>query len=380
MKIHQTPTVIIGAGPAGLAVAGRLRHLGQSFEVLEKSALIAPTWHTHYDRLHLHTVKEHSDLPHFPMPADYPRYVSRQQVIDYWTDYARHMNIEPRFGQEVISIKKEGIHWLTRTQTDTFSSPNVVVCTGYNRVLHRPHWPGEDQFAGPIFHSHDYRNGEMFRGQRVLIIGMGNTGAELALDLHEHGAEPTIAVRSPVNIIPRDVNGRPAQTTAILLNHLPDWITDRLSRWVQKKTIGDLSAYGLPVSPYSPTEQMRRLGKVSVIDVGTVDLIRQEKVRILPGVVRFTATGVVFSDGQTLPFDAVIVATGFRAKVENFLEKASGLLNERGYPAALWFDEPPYRGLYFLGFTLPKTGILRGIKLDSEKIVKHLRQHTPAPA
>lgn len=371
--METTETLIIGAGPAGLAVAGRLRQRNHPFVLLEKAARLTPAWHQHYDRLHLHTVRQHSGLPHFPIPDSYPRYLSRKQAIAYWETYARQFNIGPQFGQEVVSVRREGDSWLTHTATGAvFRAQHVIVCTGYNRVPHRPHWPGEEAFTGPIVHSVDYRNGEPFRGKKVLIIGMGNTGAELAIDLHEHGAAPFISVRQPVNIVAKEFRGRPTQATAILLSHFPTWIADRLARWAQRQAIGDLTEYGLPTPPLAPSAQLRTTARVPVIDVGTVELIRQGKVNILPGIQRVHATTISFIDGRELPFDAVIAATGFRSKIEDFIENAAPLLNERGHPRGLWVDDPRYRGLYFLGFELPTAGILRGIKLDSAKIVKHL--------
>jgi len=373
MDLTETRTLIIGAGPAGLAVAGRLRHLNQPFVLLEKSARLTPAWYAHYDRLHLHTVREHSGLPHFPIPDAYPRYLSRKQVIDYWEGYARHFNIEPKFHREVISVKRDGDAWRTETRTgEVYRSENVVVCTGYNRVPHRPRWPGEEGFTGPILHSVDYRNGAPYRGKRVLVIGMGNTGAELAIDLHEHGAVPCISVRQAVNIVAKEFRGRATQPTAIFLSHLPDWLTDRIARWAQRQAIGDLTEYGLPTPPLAPSAQLRTTARVPVIDVGTVDLIRQGKVKILPGIERFHEKTISFADGRELPFDVVIAATGFRSRIDDFVENAAPLLNERGHPRSLWVDDPPYRGLYFLGFELPTAGILRGIKLDSAKIVRHM--------
>lgn len=378
MKSTETQTLIIGAGPAGLAVAGRLRHLGQPFVLLEKADRLTPAWHHHYDRLHLHTVREHSGLPHFPIPDSYPRYLSRTQVITYWETYARHFGIEPLFNQEVVSVGRDPVRrdderWQTETTTGAvFRSQHVVVCTGYNRVPHRPRWPGEEAFTGPIVHSAHYRNGEPFRGKRVLIIGMGNTGAELAIDLHEHGAEPYISVRQPVNIVAKEFRGRATQPTAILLSHFPPWLADRIARWAQRQAIGDLTEYGLPTPPLAPSAQLRTTARVPVIDVGTVALIKQGNVKILPGIEQFHEKTVAFTDGRQLPFDAVIAATGFRSNIEDFVENAAPLLNERGHPRSLWVDDPRYRGLYFLGFELPTAGILRGINLDSEKIMKHL--------
>ena len=104
--MQRIKNLIIGAGPAGLATAGRLRKAGIDFEIIEKSQAVGNSWRNHYDRLHLHTVKQWSHLPHLPFPKEYPTYVSRQQLVDYMDAYAREFSIKPRFGEEVVQIKK----------------------------------------------------------------------------------------------------------------------------------------------------------------------------------------------------------------------------------------------------------------------------------
>lgn len=373
----DTDTLIVGAGPAGLAVAGRLARMGTPFLLLEKGGRIAEPWHNHYERLCLHTVKEHSDLPHWPMPERFPVYVPRLDLIAYWENYAREMDISPVFGQEVHRIHRSGEAWITETAAGkTYRSARVVVATGYNRVPRCPQWPGQEQFEGRFLHSCTYRNAAPFRDQKVLLVGIGNTGAELALDLCDHGAQPFISVRSPVNFIRRDIAGRPAQRTAIMLGKLPATVADFIARQVQKLTVGDLRPYGIPASPYAPSEQLRRFGKVPVIDIGTIDRIRAGKIKILPDVSHFNRDSVTFSDGHTETFDAVIACTGYLARIEDFVENGADLLNERGYPRSLWFEEASLGGLYFCGFSTPLSGILRNIKMDSEKIAEHIRlQH-----
>jgi cation diffusion facilitator CzcD-associated flavoprotein CzcO len=375
----DTDTLIVGAGPAGLAMAGRLAQMGVPFLVLEKGERIAAPWHGHYERLCLHTVKEHSDLPHWPMPEGYPVYVPRLDLIAYWENYARHMGIAPVFGQDVGRIHRADGVWITETTAgNTYRSARVVVCTGYNRVPRCPQWPGQEQFEGKFIHSCEYRNAAPFSGQKVLLIGIGNTGAELALDLCDNGARPFISVRGPVNFIRRDVFGRPAQRTAIMLGKLPAPIADFIVRQVQRLTVGDLRPYGIPASPYAPSEQLRRFGKVPVIDIGTIDRIRAGKIGILPDVSHFNRDSVTFSDGRTESFDAVIACTGYVARTEDFVENGADLLNERGYPRSLWFDDASLEGLYFCGFSAPLSGILRNIKIDSEKIAAHIRTQTLA--
>lgn len=375
MHIQQeTDTLIVGAGPAGLAVAGRLVQMGLPCLVLEKGEQVAASWHNHYERLCLHTVKEHSNLPGMEMPEHYPTYVPRLDLIAYWEDYIRKMNISPLFGQQVLKINRQNDHWMTETATHIFHSKNVVVATGYNRSPNMPFWPGQEHFKGELLHSHQYRKAAPFAGKRVLLIGMGNTGAELAIDLYENGAFPFVSIRGPVNFIRRDIAGRPAQNTAILLGKLPNWAYDFIARQVQKLTVGDLTPYGVPKSPYAPSEQLRRFGKVPVIDIGAIDLIKQGNIKILPEIQRFNENSVTFTDGRTEPFDAVIACTGYRARVEDFVENGQALLSKWGYPSQLWYDDRALEGLYFCGFSTPLSGILRNIKIDSGKIAEHIQR------
>ncbi len=250
----------------------------------------------------------------------------------------------------------------------------MVVCTGYNRVPFEPDLPGLDGFRGNVLHSRNYQSGARFTGQQVLVVGMGNTGAELALDLHEQGAHPTISVRGPVNIVKRDTFGRPAQPTAIKLSKFPNWFYDFAARMSQKLTVGDLSKYGLITPPYPSSYQIRVLGKIPVIDIGTVDQIKAGNIAVRPGITQINHNSVTFTDGREDPFDTIVLATGYRTGLADILapELSRKLLNEKGYPRGLWDTNPALKGLYFLGFATPLTGILRNIRLDSAIIVEEL--------
>jgi cation diffusion facilitator CzcD-associated flavoprotein CzcO len=372
-----TTTLIIGAGPAGLAMAGQLAHRGLPFTLLEASDYVGFSWRNHYDRLHLHTVKQYSALPYFPYPADYPTYVSRLQFVEYLERYLEHAGIKPLFNQKVVSIRQmPDQHWQVQTETDTFEAEQVVVATGYNRVPNVPELPGQRDFRGIIWHSSEYRNGAPFRDENVLIVGMGNTGAELALDLLENGAKPFISVRGPINIIRREVFGRPAQPTAILLSKLPNWLCDLLAGLSQKINVGDVSAYGLGKPQNSPTYDTRR-GKTPVIDIGTLDQIKAGAIKVVPRIERVNAKTVTFADGRELTFDAIILATGYRPGLASFLSNdlVARVTNERGYPKDLWFSEPSLQGLYFLGFSIPITGVLYHLNIDSDRIARHIAEN-----
>ncbi len=363
----HTPVLIIGAGPAGLAVAGWLRKLNIAFELLEKHEQVGSAWHHHYDRLHLHTVKEKSHLPFLPFPDDYPRYVPRQLLCEYFDRYAAHFDLRPRFGEEVVSITRGREAWLVRTGSGgEYRSGQVVIATGVNRVPYRPQFPGEEAFQGQILHSRAYRNAVPFQGQRVLVVGMGNTGAEIALDLAENGAQAFLSVRGPVNIVPRDFLGRPTQLTALKLAQLPHWLGDWIGIQVRRLTMGDLPKYGLTFPEMPPARQLREMGKTPVVDIGTADAIRAGKIGLLPALEGFQAEGVRFADGRQLPFDTVILATGYRARVQDFLAGAGALLDQYEVPDCC-VASGDFKGLYFVGFdNYTAGGILGVINRDSE--------------
>lgn len=364
----KTKNTIIGAGPGGLAVAGRLSKLGIDFEIIEMADAVASAWINHYDRLHLHTAKELSALPHLSYPDDYPLYVPKGQVVEYMTNYAKHFDIKPHFGETVTSVKEENNTWITTTDSGkVFQSENVIIATGFNRVPNIPSWKGIENYQGFLQHSRYYKNGAALKDKNVLLIGMGNTGAELSIDLYEHGAKPYISARNPVNIVRRDINGKPTQYTAIKLQKLPTWLYDFIAVNIQKLTVGDLSKYGLKTPKMPPSKQLRELGKTPVIDLGTVDLIKKGKVKILPAIQRFKEKSIVFENGEEIDFDAVIMATGYKSKVEDFLEDITHVLNHLGEPKAPVI--PERKGLYFIGFGAYAGGILRSINMNSETII-----------
>lgn len=373
MEATNTPNLIIGAGPAGLAVAGRLRKAGQDFSILEQSDKIAWSWHNHYDRLCLHTVKQLSHLPHLPFAEDYPLYVPREDLIRYYEDYAKHFDIVPAFGEAVSSVQKTEQGWEVHTQSGkVWLSPNVIFATGVNRIPNVPSFTGQDAFQGDIIHSRDYRKPDPYQGKKVLIIGMGNTGAELALDLAEAGVETYLSVRSPITIVPRDVMGNPVQLTAKKLDKLPFGLGDWLGTQIRKIVIGNLQKHGVPLSKVHPVQQLRETGKTPVIDLGTVKQIKSGAIKVRPNIDHFLAHGVKFVNGQEQAIDSVILATGYKARIEEFVKNADKLLDRHQYPKSP-IATGEHQGLYFIGFDNYKLGgILGTITTDSEIIVKEI--------
>lgn len=246
-------------------------------------------------------------------------------------------------------------------------SPTVVVTTGYTRKPNIPVWPGQEHFQGRLLHSSAYRSGERYRGQRVLVVGFGNSGGEIALDLWEHGAQPEIAVRSPVNVVPRDLLGIPILGWSLVLARLPSRVADLLAAPLLRLAVGDLRPYGLRQLPYGPITQIKEHGRIPLLDIGTLKLIKQGKLAVRPGIERLTATEVVFSDGRQQLFDAIILATGYRPELADFLKPVARVIDEQGVPHVSG-RETALPGLYFCGFYVSPMGMLREIGIEAQQI------------
>jgi cation diffusion facilitator CzcD-associated flavoprotein CzcO len=351
--------------------------------VIEKAAQVGASWRNHYERLHLHTVKALSALPGLPFANHLPRYVPRQGVVDYLAAYAARAGIEPCFGEEATAIvREEGGRWRTSTRSGrSFGSNAVVVTTGANNHPFAPKIEGEESFGetGRLMHSRDYRNAAPFAGERVLVVGMGNTGAEIALDLAEHGVAVALSVRSPVNIVHRDVLGRPTQQTSIMLSRLPNALGDALARFLCDVTVGDIGRYGLQRSPVSPLRQLREHGRTPVIDVGTLARIRSGEIAVFPGLRRLVPGGAEFVDGRRAKFDAIVLATGYRAGVASLFPGSTVPVDESGLPTQL-AGTGELEGVYFIGFDLRQAGgLLRAIAQQAVAVAERIGA-TPANA
>ncbi|MGW7028266.1 flavin-containing monooxygenase [Streptomyces xanthophaeus] len=371
LTTQPRPVYVIGAGPGGLAVAAELRSRGIRAVVVEKSDAVGASWRRHYDRLHLHTTRRLSALPGLAVPRRFGRWVSRDDLVRYLEKYAEFHELELVTGVEVTRIEPaaEGGGWtLHATGGRVLSAGAVVVATGFNHTPALPDWPGREAYTGRLLHAADYRAPGPYAGQDVLVVGVGNTGAEIAVDLVEGGAARVrLAVRTAPHIVRRSTAGWPAQRTGILVRRLPVRLVDRLGALVAKASVPDLSAYGLP-RPQSGLYSRVRQGAIPVQDVGLIDAVRSGKVEPVAAVASFEGAEVVLADGSRITPDAVIAATGYRRALEGLVGDL-GVLDERGRPrthGARTCAQAP--GLYFTGFTNPISGMLRELARDAGKI------------
>jgi putative flavoprotein involved in K+ transport len=369
---------VIGGGPAGLAAAAELGRRGMRPVILERGEQVGTSWRAGYDRLHLHTVRGLSGLPGFGIPRAAGRWPSRDAVIDYLERYrARHgLEVRGRTEAERIAAAEpqdgEGIRWVVHTTAgERLPARSVVVATGNARTAYVPDWPGLESYTGLLRHAREYRNPAPFAGLDVLVAGVGNSGSEIATDLSEAGARRVwIAVRTPPQIVRRDLAGWPAHATGLLVSRLPAALVDPVARLQSRLTVPDLAPYGIPRPGDGLLARVRRTGEVPLQDVGFVAAVRSGKVTPVAAVAGFENGKVLLADGSALDAQAVIAATGYRCGLEAMTGHL-GVLDENGKPR-IHGGPPAAPGLFFLGYTVSLRGMLRDIAAEARRVARAL--------
>ncbi|XP_057772249.1 probable indole-3-pyruvate monooxygenase YUCCA3 [Salvia miltiorrhiza] len=348
--------LIVGAGPSGLAVGAGLKRQGVPFLILERANCIASLWQKKtYDRLSLHLPKHFCQLPYFPFPATFPEYPSKQQFIDYLESYAKHFGISPIFDESVESAKYDAACGLWRVRSSAaadYLCRWIVVATGENAEKVVPEFEGLSGFAGNVVHACDYKSGEPFAGKRVLVVGCGNSGMEVSLDLCHHRALPSMVVRSSIHVLPKNVFGISTfELAGLMTKWLPLRVADKILVAAARLILGDTAKYGLKRPAAGPLQLKHREGKTPVLDIGTLARIRSGDINVVCGIKRFLEEGVELVNGEVLAVDSVIMATGYSSNVPTWL-KESEFFTKDGFPRSPfpngWKGKD---GLYAVGFT-----------------------------
>ena len=332
--MHTGPRVLVlGAGPAGLATAAELSARGVPATVLERGPQPGAAWTGRYDALRFNTSRRHSALPGAPFPREYGQFPTRDQYIAYLQRYAADRGLAVETGVEGLRIRPDSGGWCVSTSAGEQHAEHVVVATGALNRPKLPAWATGDAFDGEVLHSSAYRNPAPFAGRTVLVAGAGTSGMEIAHQLAAGGARRVLlAVRTPPNILLRELHGLPGDLPVPLLLRLPDALVDRLLFALQRRTVGDLSAYGLPRPAEGAMASIRRRGVTpAIVDAEVLDDIRGGAIECVPAVAGLDGDSVLLAGGRREPADAVIVATGYRTGLED-LVGGLGVLDERGLP------------------------------------------------
>jgi cation diffusion facilitator CzcD-associated flavoprotein CzcO len=308
------------------------------------------------------------------MPQTYPLYPTRGQLVEYLESYAARFDIRPVFNATASRIRRVGTQWRVELAQGSISAPVVVIATGIADAPYRPSWPGTELYQGSVVHSSEYRNPAPYAGKRVLVVGFGNSGGEIALDLANAGVDVTLAVRGPVQILPRDLLGFPILAWAILYQRLPARLVDLINAPILRLAIGRIEKLGLHRAAKGPRQMVEEDGRVPLIDVGTLDKIRDGSIRICGGIDRLTPDGVVLADAECKEFDAIILATGFRPDLRQLIADVEGVFDRHGMPLVTG-QTTKAPGLYFCGQITSPTGQLREIGLEAQRIAISARSH-----
>jgi cation diffusion facilitator CzcD-associated flavoprotein CzcO len=365
----DTDVLVAGAGPAGLAVAAELRRRGVEPLVVDRGSGVGESWRRRYDRLHLHTPRVQSALPGMRIPRRFGRWVAKDDMAQYLVRYAAHHGIEPRFGTEVQRLERTDGAWTAVTDDGKLTARQVVVASGYNCAPVAPSWPGQESFPGAVVHASAYSSPAPYRNRSVLVVGPGNTGAEIAADLAESGASRVwLAVPTPPNVVPRSLWRVPITLLSISMDHSPAWLADPLNRLMQRVFVGDLTRHGLPRARQGVVAQMRATGVTPTIDVGLIRELRAGRVTPVAAVSRFEDGSVVLADDARIEPDAVIAATGYTTGLQPMMGHL-GVLDGRGRPLVNG-RRAAAPGLRFVGLSNPLKGLLFQINLDSRAVAR----------
>ncbi|KAL9376330.1 hypothetical protein Peur_030450 [Populus x canadensis] len=380
-RVFVPGPVIVGAGPSGLAVAACLKEKGVLSMVLERCSCIASLWQLKtYDRLRLHLPKQFCELPLMGFPSEFPTYPTKQQFLHYLESYAQKFEIGPRFNETVSHAEYDKVNGFWRVKTvgkkleeTEYVCRWLVVATGENAEAVVPEIDGMGEFGGDIKHTSYYKSGEEFTGKKVLVVGCGNSGMEVCLDLCDYSAKPSLVVRDTVHVLPREMLGQSTFGLSMwLLKWLPVRLVDRFLLIVSRLMLGDTARFGLDRPELGPIELKNLSGKTPVLDVGTLAKIKSGDIKICPEIKKLKRHTVEFIEGKTENFDAIILATGYKSNVPSWLKEGDMFSEKDGFPRKPfpngWKGEC---GLYAVGFT--KRGIL-GASVDATRIAEDIER------
>jgi cation diffusion facilitator CzcD-associated flavoprotein CzcO len=351
MTAPDHPVVIVGAGAAGIAAAVSLSDLGVRSLVVDRGDRVGASWRSRYDRLRLNTGRNSSHLPKRPYSKGTPTFPTRDDVVALLERHSRERGIELRLDTPVERVvRRKPTGWGVVTPEGIIDAAHVVIATGYAHTPFLPDWEGAASFGDDVLHSAAYRNPAPFLGKRVVVVGAGSSGMEIAHDLATGGAAKVwLSVRTPPNILRRTgPAGMPGDVFATTLFHLPPRLADAIARNIRKSNFGDLTEFGLPIPEEGPFGRAHRLHVApTLVDPEVIEAVRDRSVEVVSALTRFQGSSALLADGTRLDADAVIAATGYRCGLAPLVGHL-GVLTDAGVPR-VGGDVPAETGLWFLG-------------------------------
>jgi hypothetical protein len=378
---------LIGAGPMGLAAAKTLSEQGIDFQGFELHSDVGGLWDidgpksTMYETAHLISSKRMTEFTDFPMEDDVAEYPSHRELKGYFHKFADRYKLRERFlfGVEVVSAQPlgapgEGWRIVWRDAEGEQHEAEYAGLLIANGTLSEPNMPEfKGAFSGELLHSSAYRDPKMFAGKRVLIVGAGNSGCDIAVDAIHHGLSCDLSMRRGYYFVPKYIFGRPADTMGGAIK-LPMWLKRRIDGMILKWFAGDPSKYGFPKPDYALYESHPVVNSLILFHAGHGD------VEIRPDIDRFDGATVRFKDGSRADYDLVLAATGYKLHYP-FIDRQ--LLNWKGDAPHLFLNcmHPERDDLFVLGMVEASGLGWQGRHEQAELVARYiagLRRGTPA--
>jgi len=370
--------VVIGAGPSGLAVARELRHRhGISALVVDKAAAPAVSWRNRYDNFRLNTNGFLSHLPGQRIPLTAGRWPTKEDMVRYFDRYVRQQDLTLALGCEVNRIDRTANGWLIDTASGEIRTPAVVLATGKYRTPVVPPWPGLGQFTGEVVHSGDFRNAWPFAGRDVLVVGAGNSAADIAVQLAQDGARKVwLAVRTPPHLVRRAIGPVPSDIFLELFARVPARVVDPVIAQLNRLLFGDLSVYGFHRPPLGLKATVEQRGRIPTLADELVDAVRTGRVEVVAAVSAVESDRVILDDGTAVKPEVIVAATGFSTDLDGLVGHL-GVLDEDGDPRG-GFASHLGDGMFAIGYGIPPNGPLRAIRLAATPLAGQVAAYLAA--
>jgi cation diffusion facilitator CzcD-associated flavoprotein CzcO len=375
-QVHANrDAVVIGAGPSGLAVARELEHKhGVETLVVDRAAEPAISWRRRYDNFRLNTTGFLSHLPGQRIPLTAGRWPTREDMVRYFDDYVRRQNITLELGCEVNGIVSAAGGWRLDTSSGEIRTRAIILATGNYRTPIVPPWPGLSQFTGEVVHSGNFRSAWPFRDRDVLVVGAGNSAADIAVQLANNGARRIwLAVRTPPHLVRRAIGPLPSDVLLELFAWAPAGAVDPIIGLSERLMWGDLSAYGFNRPPLGLKATVEQTGRIPTLADELIDAVRAGRVEVVPAVEAVEANRVILADGGGIEPAVIIAATGFTMDLDGLVGRLGVL--DKGGKLRGGFASHLGDGMFAIGYGIPPNGPLRAIRLAATPLAREIAAH-----
>ena len=368
---------IIGAGSSGIAAVKALAERSIPFDCFEKSDQVGGNWvlgnrngmSSSYSTLHINTSRERMEYADFPMPKSYPDFPRHDQIARYFNDYVENFDLRERItfgtGVEHVTRTEQGRWSVTLDSGESRLYDAILVANGHHWDPRWPEPPLPEGFEGEVIHSHQYQHPEQLAGRRVVVLGMGNSALDIAVDASYHAASTTLVARKGVHIVPKYILGRPLDA-GVRPSRFPfQWQLFGM-QLLLRATVGPMDRYGLPKPDH-------RLGRVHpAVSTRILDRLAHGEISVRPEITGLDGNRVTYADGTAQEADLIVCCTGYKITFPFFEESLFSAPENRLMLYKRLFS-PELGGLYFIGFVQPWGAIMPIAEAQSRIVGEHLR-------